>query len=162
MEGTLLPIRKFVEPDSLLAEITNRIADAIEDAFGWQARALNATDIKEIVERTCAEWYANLGRERSEFHQLVVPARAAQFVRQGAMDKQVILTADQWLSKQCPCCEASLEIIEGHWLLRDCALCAWCRRWFARPSDELDCGTSTRFTTVEVKPNSDREPEKGS
>lgn len=76
------------------------------------------------------------------------------------LEKQVILSADQWLSKECPCCGASLEIIEGHWLLRDCALCAWCRRWFARPSEELDSGTRIFGKTVVV--NSDREPEKGS
>jgi hypothetical protein len=76
--------------------------------------------------------------------------------------RQFRLTLEQWKSKICPECKCTLEIIEGHWLLRDCALCAWCRRWFARPSHELDYGSSTRFTTVEVKPNSDREPEKGS
>jgi hypothetical protein len=66
------PMRKFVEPDSLLAEICNRIADAIEDAFGWQARALNAGQVKEIVESTCAEWYANLPSEKAHFVQTVV------------------------------------------------------------------------------------------
>lgn len=67
---------KFVQPDSLLAEICNQIIDAIEDAFGpfGPARALNATAIKEIVERTCANWYANLptGSESSGVLDLTV------------------------------------------------------------------------------------------
>jgi hypothetical protein len=63
--------RKFVEPDSLLAEICNRVTDAIEDAFGWQARVLNATAVKEIIESTCAKWYANLPTA-SEVHQVEI------------------------------------------------------------------------------------------
>jgi hypothetical protein len=72
------PTRKFVEPDSLLAEICNRIADAIEDAFGWQARALNAGQVKEIIERTCAEWYDKLPSDSTHFISTVVKPRACQ------------------------------------------------------------------------------------
>jgi hypothetical protein len=49
------------------------------------------------------------------------------------MDRQIVLTEAEWREKHCPACGATLEIIEGHWLLRDCALCAWCRRWYGRP-----------------------------
>ena len=48
-------------------------------------------------------------------------------------DKQIVLTEYEYREKRCPACGASIDIIEGHWLLRDCALCAWCRRWFALP-----------------------------
>jgi hypothetical protein len=48
--------------------------------------------------------------------------------------KQIVLTAHELAAKRCPACGASIEVISGHWLLRDCALCAWCRRWFALPA----------------------------
>jgi hypothetical protein len=51
-------------------------------------------------------------------------------------ERQLVLSAADVATKTCPCCHASLEIISGHWLLRDCALCAWCRRWFALPRQE--------------------------
>jgi hypothetical protein len=59
---------KFVQPDSLLAEICNRIIDAIE------ARVLKPANVKQIVERTCAAWYANLptGSESSGVLDLTV------------------------------------------------------------------------------------------
>jgi hypothetical protein len=47
--------------------------------------------------------------------------------------RQLTLTEFEYHAKKCPACGATLEIIEGHWVLRDCALCAWCRRWFALP-----------------------------
>jgi hypothetical protein len=52
------------------------------------------------------------------------------------MQKQIVLTAHELEAKRCPACGASIEIISGHWLLRDCALCAWCRRWFALPEQK--------------------------
>jgi hypothetical protein len=77
------------------------------------------------------------------------------------MNRQITLTAAELAQKICPCCGASLEIISGHWLLRDCALCAWCRRWYALPND--DPGSEITFSkTIEVLPSSDRKPEKGS
>jgi hypothetical protein len=72
--------------------------------------------------------------------------------------RQYRLTPDEWKSKTCPECKCTLEIIEGHWLLRDCALCGWCRRWFARPSNELAEGRGELHQVVV----SSREPEKGS
>lgn len=48
--------------------------------------------------------------------------------------QQAVMTQIDYELKRCPVCGASIEIIEGHWLLRDCALCAWCRRWFALPA----------------------------
>jgi hypothetical protein len=85
--------------------------------------------------------------------------------------RQLTLTLEQWNIGKCPECGADLERIEGHWLLRDCALCGWCRRWFGRPAD--DTGTSTYYTSkivnadgsptgLKLSINSDREPEKGS
>ena len=49
-------------------------------------------------------------------------------------DKQIVLSQKDFDEKTCPACGCSIEIIEGHWILRDCALCAWCRRWFALPA----------------------------
>lgn len=62
--------RKFVEPDSLLAEICNRIIDALE------ARVLAPANVKQIVERTCAGWYANLPTTGSEVHIVEVGTQA--------------------------------------------------------------------------------------
>jgi hypothetical protein len=134
---------KFVERPGILAELCDRIADAMprDDA---NRQWLTRDEIVSIVESTCASH----------------PYAASRFAHKPT--RQLTLTLEQWNSKKCPECGADLEKIEGHWLLRDCALCGWCRRWFGRPADELDTGTSTRFTTIEVKANSDREPEKGS
>jgi hypothetical protein len=76
--------------------------------------------------------------------------------------RQFRLSLEQWTSGKCPECSADLEKIEGHWLLRDCALCGWCRRWFARPAADLDYRSSTFATEIEVKPINSRDPEKGS
>jgi len=68
--------RKFVEPDSLLAEICNRLAAEIisksENAGDpIFIKEIIASDIRETVERVCAEWYANLP-DRVELHQVEV------------------------------------------------------------------------------------------
>lgn len=57
------------------------------------------------------------------------------------MQRQVVLSAADLAERKCPRCGAHLEVISGHWLLRDCALCAWCRSWFALP--EQDGGVQT-------------------
>jgi len=74
------------------------------------------------------------------------------------MEKQVTLTAFEYKAKKCPACGASLEIIEGHWLLRDCALCAWCRRWFALPAQKTEAAEILKRTVIV----NSRDPEKGS
>jgi hypothetical protein len=70
--------------------------------------------------------------------------------------KQVRITKTEYKLRKCPFCGADLEIIEGHWLLRDCALCAWCRRWFALPEGDnsgvVSSIKSTTGTRVIVEP----------